>query len=287
MDKHTYLGNTSSEFLEEEYSKYKKNPESVEFGWRKFFEGFEFSNEDYAGNGVPESYLKEFQVINLINAYRQRGHLFTYTNPVRERRKYTPTLAIENFGLGKADLDTVFNAATQIGIGPSTLRDIEFHLHETYCKSLGVEYTYIRHPEKFEWKSDNNVPSWAGSDHTGKPWEILTRCQILSEEFCIEHNEFIGNRYLGNMLTNQKLSEEWMWKYKDVWIPKHVSNVLSNQEVTDEFVNKVESLYKKNPQDFRHNFQSYSFEEEKIEILNQRWDEMLRERKNFKTTNKL
>jgi 2-oxoglutarate dehydrogenase E1 component len=62
------------------------------------------STADLSGsiNGeVPEHIKKEFKVVNLIEAYRTRGHLFTKTNPVRERRHYTPTLDIENFGLSK------------------------------------------------------------------------------------------------------------------------------------------------------------------------------------------
>ncbi|HAW51983.1 MAG TPA: 2-oxoglutarate dehydrogenase E1 component, partial [Flavobacteriales bacterium] len=195
MDKFTYLGNTSAEYLEDEYSKFKKNPESVDFGWRKFFEGFEFSKEDYSGNGIPESYLKEFRVINLINAYRQRGHLFTYTNPVRARRMYVPTLAIENFGLGKEDLETVFNAGSQIGIGPATLRDIEFHLHETYCKSLGVEYTYIRLPEKFEWlrermESSTNTPNFSSKEKR----YILNKLNHAVEFEQFLHKKFVGQK---------------------------------------------------------------------------------------------
>ena len=50
---------------------------------------------------VPAHVHKEFQVIELINGYRSRGHLFTKTNPVRERRSYEPSLALENFGLAK------------------------------------------------------------------------------------------------------------------------------------------------------------------------------------------
>ena len=42
---------------------------------------------------------------------RTRGHLFTKTNPVRERRKYAPTLDLENFGLSHEDLQSTFNAS--------------------------------------------------------------------------------------------------------------------------------------------------------------------------------
>ena len=71
---------------------------------------------------IPESLQKEFQVVRLINGYRSRGHLFTQTNPVRERRQYQPSLELENFGLAQSDLDTKFDAGNIIGIGQSSLR---------------------------------------------------------------------------------------------------------------------------------------------------------------------
>ena len=48
---------------------------------------------------LPITISKEFQVISLIEDFRKRGHLFTKTNPVRERREYLPKLDIENFNL--------------------------------------------------------------------------------------------------------------------------------------------------------------------------------------------
>ena len=87
---------------------------------------------------VPDHVQKEFKVINLINGYRSRGHLFTKTNPVRARRTYTPTLSLENFGLSDNDLDTVFNAGDIIGLGPQPLKIIVSHLEEIYCDSIGV-----------------------------------------------------------------------------------------------------------------------------------------------------
>ena len=86
-------------------------------------------------------------MINLINGYRSRGHLFTNTNPVRDRRTYTPTLSIENFGLSEDDLSTTFNAGEIIGLGPQPLSVIITHLEDNYCQSIGVEYMYSRKPE--------------------------------------------------------------------------------------------------------------------------------------------
>ena len=128
----------------------------VEPSWRSFFDGYEFSKFSYQEvDEIPTNVLKEFRVINLINAYRSRGHLFTKTNPVRERRKYHPTLEIKNFGLDQEDLLTVFQASEQVGLEPCSLNDIIIHLEATYCESIGIEYQYIRHPERVEWIRKN------------------------------------------------------------------------------------------------------------------------------------
>ena len=152
MDKVSYVGNADVNAIDYLYKQYRQDPESVDAGWKKFFEGFEFAQTNYENDGeIPENFQKEFKVINLINGYRTRGHLFTKTNPVRERRKYTPTLSIENFGLTEADLDVVFQAGDQIGLGATTLRAIINHLEEAYCQSIGTEFVYMRDPERIEW----------------------------------------------------------------------------------------------------------------------------------------
>lgn len=157
MDSFSYLSSSDPAVLEDLYQQYRKQPESVDPSWGKFFEGVDFASRNYplkpasGTSEIPENVSREFKVINLINGYRSRGHLFTRTNPVRERRKYTPTLEIQNFGLEEKDLDTVYQAGSLIGIGAAKLRDIIQHLQDTYCQSIGVEYMYIRNTEVVEW----------------------------------------------------------------------------------------------------------------------------------------
>lgn len=151
MDKFSYLSNAEGSFIEELYASYLTDPASVEPDWRKFFEGFEFARKNFSDSSDQLTVPGEFKVINLINGYRQRGHLFTLTNPVRTRRKYRPTLDIENFGLTKDDLGKVFQAGNEIGIGPATLTKIIEHLDKTYCQSVGVEFAYIRNEEIYQW----------------------------------------------------------------------------------------------------------------------------------------
>ncbi|MFM1771962.1 MAG: hypothetical protein RLZZ71_1104 [Bacteroidota bacterium] len=157
MDDNSYLGNADVNTIEALYNQYQQDPSSLDISWRRFFEGFEFQHSsfpvlsrDTASIG-DDGMHKEFKVINLINAYRQRGHLFTHTNPVRERRKYSPDLSIENFGLTKADLESTFHAGVEVGLGDAKLKDIIAHLQSCYCESIGAEYMYIRDPEKIQW----------------------------------------------------------------------------------------------------------------------------------------
>ena len=88
MDKVSYVGNADVNAIDHLYKMYLQDPESVDIGWQKFFEGFDFARTNFEdGGAIPENFQKEFKVIKLIDGYRSRGHLFTKTNPVRERRK--------------------------------------------------------------------------------------------------------------------------------------------------------------------------------------------------------
>ena len=153
MDKFSYLSNVNGAYIEDVYLKYLQGDEYIEDSWRKFFDGYQFAQKNFSSNSkeIPLNVQKEFMVIRLINEYRSRGHLFTKTNPVRERRKYTPTLQFTNFGLEESDLNTSFQAGEQIGIGAATLQEIINHLEETYCQSIGIEYEYMPHPKRVKW----------------------------------------------------------------------------------------------------------------------------------------
>src|SRR6056300_1130629 len=97
MDRFSFLGTSHVGFLDDLYQQYVNNPDEVEPSWRSFFQGYDFSRSEYGDlleveTAVPDEVRKEFAVLDLINGYRTRGHLFTQTNPVRQRRTYSPTL---------------------------------------------------------------------------------------------------------------------------------------------------------------------------------------------------
>ncbi|WP_321321292.1 2-oxoglutarate dehydrogenase E1 component [Labilibaculum sp.] len=203
MDKFSFLGNSEIEYIDQLYQSYKNDPESVEESWRRFFQGFDFATakfpikEQAANENIPatNSMSKEFNVMNLIQAYRQRGHLFTKTNPVRTRRKYFPTLDIENFDLSESDLETVFHAGTEIGLGASKLKDIVSHLQETYCKSVGAEYVFVRHPQMMKWlqnkmEGTKNTPNF--NDEQRKHIYYHLKLAVGFENYI--HKKFVGQK---------------------------------------------------------------------------------------------
>ncbi len=210
MDRFSFLNAAHTEFFAQLYDQYLDNPDSVEQSWRSFFQGFDFGMATYneenaaeqiatystnsvASGQVSEKILKEFNVLKLIDGYRTRGHLFTKTNPVRDRRTYSPNLAIENFGLSSSDLDTVFDAAKILGHQPSTLKEIIRRLDNLYCQSIGVEYMYIRKPEVVQWIQDrlninDNLPNFT----------IEQKKNILDKlNEAVSFENFLHTKYVG------------------------------------------------------------------------------------------
>lgn len=196
MDKFSWVNNADPALIEELYQNYKNDPNSVEKSWKKFFEGFEFARTDYSAKAKDsELYPSEFKVINLINGYRQRGHLFTKTNPVRVRRKYSPDLSIENFDLTADDLEKEFQAGNEIGLGKAKLKDIISHLEETYCQSVGAEFMYIRKPKVISWLKSTMESSKNMYDFTKEDRKYIFRHlsrAVLFEKFI--HKKFPGQK---------------------------------------------------------------------------------------------
>ncbi|MCD4729230.1 MAG: hypothetical protein K8R74_01425 [Bacteroidales bacterium] len=196
MHKSSWVNSADPALIEQLYQNSKNNPNSVEESWKKFFEGFEFARTDYSPKTKDlELYPSEFKVINLINGYRQRGHLFTETNPVRTRRKYSPDLSIENFDLTTEDLEKEFQAGNEIGLGKAKLKDIISHLEETYCLSVGAEFMYIRKPKVLNWLKSKMEGSKNSYDFTSEDRKYIFRHlsrAVLFEKFI--HKKFPGQK---------------------------------------------------------------------------------------------
>ncbi|MFT7150210.1 MAG: 2-oxoglutarate dehydrogenase E1 component, partial [Nonlabens sp.] len=204
MDNYTYLSNADPKAVEALYQQFKSDPQSVDEGWKKFFEGFEFAQEQFPmlpnGQGATSTSTsggignaKEVQVRNLIHAYRTRAHLRSNTNPVRERKDRKPILDLQDFNLSDADLDTQFISGEEIGIGKATLRKIIETLKYIYEGTVGFEYMSVRDPEKLRWlreKIEKDALSFNPSHEQRE--RILFK---LNEAVVFEN--FLHTKYLG------------------------------------------------------------------------------------------
>lgn len=208
MDNYSFLNASNIQYFSDLYDRYLVDPDSVEPSWRAFFQGFDFARQSYDQESVVEQMVryvendtsgqaekiqKEFKVLNLINDYCVRGHLFTKTNPIRERRTYSPDLSLSNYGLTDADLNEVFDASRELGLQPTTLENIIKHLQAVYCSSIGVEFTYIRIPEISTWikhrlSVNQNQPQYDKE-------EKKRIFQKLSEAVAFEN--FLHTKYVG------------------------------------------------------------------------------------------
>ncbi len=210
MDRFSFLNAAHTEFFADLYEQYTESPDSVEPSWRSFFQGFDFGmvtyNEEHAvaqmtniasnavqNGAASDKILKEFNVLKLIDGYRTRGHLFTKTNPVRDRRIFLPNLQLENYGLSNDDLNTVFDAAKILGHKPSTLQEILTHLRSVYCQHIGIEYMYMRNPEWIQWIQDRiNINDNQPNFNNEQKKHILSK---LNEAVSFEN--FLHTKYVG------------------------------------------------------------------------------------------
>ena len=196
MDDQSYLGGGDPGFILSMFEQFKSDPDSLDESWKKFFEGFQFAIKNFSSDEVASEFFdKEVKVLALIQAYRKRGHLFTETNPVRSRRKYFPTLDIENYDLSEDDLEIEFLAGKEIGIGKASLKTIIEYLKDTYSGPVGSEYMFIRRPERIKWIEERIEKNRNRTDFTGeqkKEMFVHLKHAVGFENFI--HKKFTGQK---------------------------------------------------------------------------------------------
>ena len=202
MNDLSFVFNAHPKYIEEMYLRYQQSPELVEPGWRSFFQGFDFARQSANGLvveavGSPSEMAKEFGVLSIIHGFRDRGHLLSTTNPIRTRRDRRPHLDLADYGLTEADLDSYFQAGTEIGLGKATLRQIIDRLKQIYCGNIGFEYAHIENREKRMWLREKIEQRQLRSDY-GLPLEkkrrILEKLNgaVIFERFL--HTKYIGQK---------------------------------------------------------------------------------------------
>ena len=147
------------------------------------------------GDQVHEQTLKEARVIELINAYRVRGHLIADTDPLHALPiLYHPELDIENYGLTIWDLDRTFITDGLANRESMTLREILDVLQRAYCGKVGIEYRHIQSKEEKQWIREQIRREFVQPEPL--PVEVKKRLlwKLISAE---QFERFLHTKYLG------------------------------------------------------------------------------------------
>jgi 2-oxoglutarate dehydrogenase E1 component len=201
MRDYSYVSNAHPSFIESMYRQYIQDPNSVEDGWRVFFQGFDFGGQTTtaaAASNTPADGIssKEFGVMAIIHGFRDRGHLLSTTNPIRQRRDRKPFLHLEDYGLSAADLSEVFISGAEIGLQQATLQQILDRLHLIYAGNIGFEYNHIHIRERRLWLRDKieNRPTNAYGLSLDQKKRILEKLNgaVGFEKFL--HTKYVGQK---------------------------------------------------------------------------------------------
>ena len=167
------LASANAPYLEQLFEAWLRDPATIDADWRRYFEGLPRANgaDDISHAVVREHFRglarapaapaavisleqghRQVKVLQLINAYRFRGHQVADLDPLGLRApEDVPELTLSHHGLTDADLDTVFETGSLVGARHARLADILAIVQQTYCRSIGAEYMHITDTAEKRW----------------------------------------------------------------------------------------------------------------------------------------
>jgi len=136
LERISSLNRSNLEYIENLYQTFLESPDSLEPQWKLFFEGVEFAQKLPGQSTFSE---KEIGVYDLIEHYRDYGHLKAKLDPLDLSPPQGESFELARFGLSDADLDQTFAVGNLLGMGGGKLRDIIAFLENAYCQTLTAQ----------------------------------------------------------------------------------------------------------------------------------------------------
>jgi len=149
----------------------------------------------HLGTTNPDDIVaREASALQMINAYRVRGHLLADLDPLEYKVARHPELDMQFYGFTLWDLDRDFVCGGLCGKQQAKLRDILDTLRETYCGKLAPEYMFIQETVQKRWLQDRMEPS-----RNKQPLDGATKRRILQKLNDSEAFErFLHTKYVGH-----------------------------------------------------------------------------------------
>jgi len=178
----SHMAGANAAYVEELYEAYLENPQDVSENWKTVFDALpkvdgvaveenhsnireEFKKIAAAGpaarigsaTAAPSASSpgdeKQVKVLQLINAYRFRGHQHANLDPLGLwKQERVRDLELSHHNLSESDFDTIFSLGSYaLGADKLNLKDLFKSLNRTYCGSIGSEYMHITDTEQKRW----------------------------------------------------------------------------------------------------------------------------------------
>src|SRR6266536_3240886 len=189
------------DLIEENYRRWRQDPEAVDSGWSAFFEGFELGNlpqrNGAAAAAAPRAEVREgplqTRVGGLVYAYRTLGHTVARVNPLSEKRPENPLLTLRELGFGEKDLALRVSSKFFLDNREMTLREMIARLEKIYAESIGAEFMHIQNTRIRNWVL-HRLESRPVKRDTPRAVQIaLLRALLEAESFEV----FLHSRYVG------------------------------------------------------------------------------------------
>jgi 2-oxoglutarate dehydrogenase E1 component len=136
---------------------------------------------------------KPARVLELIHAYRVRGHLMADTDPLEYKQRKHPDLDINEHGLTLWDLEREFPTGGFGGKPLMKLREVLGVLRDSYCRTVGVEYMHIQNPEERAWLQER-IERPHGRPSHDEQMQILSRLNVAEAFEMFLQTKFVGQR---------------------------------------------------------------------------------------------
>ena len=215
-----FVNRANADFIDQLEEQYRRDPDSVDPTWRAFFQGIDLGRSE-AGTGTTASRATPGQTappastaanparpaasptgttprprtFGLVHGYRDLGHLLADVDPLSDPPDWHPLLDLSHYSLREEDLAHPCEAGGLHGDPPATLGDLVAALKETYCSTMGVEFTGIRDSEQREWLEDKMEPARNRPD-LGRDDKLLVFTKLVEAETFERflHKKFPGQK---------------------------------------------------------------------------------------------
>ncbi len=186
--------------IDELYERWVTDHRSVEPEWAAFFEGFELGlvrsrKAEAREAGQGSSSPLQARVDLLVEAYRTIGHTAAHLNPLSKSAPSISRLEPSEFGLGEADLNEVVSSRNFQQGRAMPLKEMIAGLRQTYCETLGVEFTHIQDPAMSEWVANRVENRRSASRQLPEVHRDILRKLYQAETFeSFIHTKFVGQK---------------------------------------------------------------------------------------------